>query len=94
MYYVVCQMETRNASNRRGVGYRSFWLCHSGPFRDRPECEGVARGITGDFCIKWRGAVYCCVDAVVSGAVELGIYGLDRKKSAYQVLLPGAVGLL
>lgn len=92
-YYVVALMETHNASNRRGIGYRSFWLGHSGPYETRDACAQVADSLTGSYGVKWRGAEYFCVDAMPTEHNELGIYGLDRKRPDMQVLLPGIAGV-
>ncbi len=86
--YVVCLMETRNASNRRAIGYRSFWLCHSGPYPDLGAASAAASEIPGAFGVAWRGAHYYCVDAIPVEKKDLDIYGLARKTAPLQVLLP------
>jgi len=93
-YYVVALMETKNASNRRGIGYRSFWLCHSGPYPDRELAQAKCAQLTGDFGASWRGVEYYLVDCFPVAEEELSVYGLARKRKEYQVLLPGLQGVV
>jgi len=93
LYYVVALMETNNASNRRGIGYRSFWLCHSGPYQDLQACKLRSDELTGDFGVQWRGVRYYLKDSFPVREEELSAYGLARKRKEYQVLLPGLAGV-
>lgn len=92
-FYVIALMETRNASKKRGIGKRSFWLCHSGPYPDAKSCDLVARDLTGEYGLTWRAAWYYCVDSFPVRDDELEVYGLNRKAPEYQTLLPGMQGV-
>ena len=88
-YYVVALMETSGASNLCGIGFRSFWLCHSGPYERQGIAAVVANTLTGDYPLMWRGTKYFLRDAMAVRGEELIAYGLDRKRKEYQVLHPG-----
>ena len=88
-YYVVALMETKYASKRQGIGYRSFWACHSGPYPTRVDALFRAGPVTEQFRLRSMGAYYYCVDAFPVTYEELSIYGFGRKSPNLQVLLPG-----
>lgn len=88
-YYVVALMETKYASKRKGIGYRSFWACHSGPYPTREDAQFRAGIVTANFGLRSMGADYYCVDAFPVTYEELSTYGFGRKSPALQVLLPG-----
>lgn len=92
-WYVVALMETRKASNRPGIGHRSFWACHSGPYESREDAVASSLTITSGFGLSWRGTEYYAVDWFAVEKDELSVYGLDRKQAAKQVLLPGLGGM-
>jgi len=88
MYYVVCLMETRKASKAVGVGYRSFWLLHSGPYPDLESCNQAAREVPGSFALLRHRCEYYCTDALATEKKNLDIYGLRGRGDVAQRIFP------
>ena len=92
-YYVMALMETPHASVKRGIGYRSLWACHSGPYETRDQAVTAGAELPDEWRLYLRQTEYVCVDAFPVEHSELGIYGLSRKTPASQVMLPRLAGV-